>query len=174
MSNCASIHRWSTRTLNNCIPSFCLWKQGTEERYWEQQMGFSRSRIFRSDHTEMVRSIWCTNRNYRNFGLNGKRPQSHPQALPWQNKDFTPLFSSTNRLDEFESWRFSSVTVSDHICDMRSHNYKPLLSVFVMWRKKESVAIKCSAVIHYWCFVDVCGGRTEWRIIRRITIRGRS
>ena len=34
------------------------------------------SRIFRSDQTEMVRSIWCTNRNYRNFGLNGKRPKS--------------------------------------------------------------------------------------------------
>ena len=32
------------------------------------------SRIFRSDQTEKVRSIWCTNRNYRNFGLNGKRP----------------------------------------------------------------------------------------------------
>ena len=32
------------------------------------------SRIFRSDQTEMVRSIWCTNRNFRNFGLNGKRP----------------------------------------------------------------------------------------------------
>ena len=23
---------------------------------------------------EMIRSIWCTNRNFRNFGLNGKRP----------------------------------------------------------------------------------------------------
>ena len=33
------------------------------------------SRIFRSDQTEMVRSIWCSNRNYRNFGLNGKRPR---------------------------------------------------------------------------------------------------
>ena len=29
-----------------------------------------------SDQAEMVRSIWCTNRNYQNFGLNGKRPRS--------------------------------------------------------------------------------------------------
>ena len=34
------------------------------------------SGIFRSDQTEMVRSILCTNRNFRNFGLNGKRPWS--------------------------------------------------------------------------------------------------
>ena len=32
------------------------------------------SRIFRTDQTEMVRSIWRTNRNFRTFGLNGKRP----------------------------------------------------------------------------------------------------
>ena len=35
------------------------------------------SRTFRSDQIEMVRSIqlsiWCTSRNFRNFGLNGKR-----------------------------------------------------------------------------------------------------
>ena len=35
------------------------------------------SRTFRSDQIEMVRSIqlsiWCINRNFRNFGLNGKR-----------------------------------------------------------------------------------------------------
>ena len=33
------------------------------------------SRIFRSNQTQMVRSIWCTNQNFRNFGLNGKRPR---------------------------------------------------------------------------------------------------
>ena len=32
------------------------------------------SRILRSDQTKMVRSIWCTNRNFRNFGLNGMCP----------------------------------------------------------------------------------------------------
>ena len=32
------------------------------------------SRIFQLDQTEMVHSIWCTNRNFWNFGLNGKRP----------------------------------------------------------------------------------------------------
>ena len=31
----------------------------------------------------MVRSIWCTNRNFRNFGLNGKRayPRGHSRAI---------------------------------------------------------------------------------------------
>ena len=70
-------------------------KQDRKERYWGQQFWQmerdisvwptemtrpvtvdhlqSWSRIFRSDQTEMVRSIWWTNRNFRNFGLNGKR-----------------------------------------------------------------------------------------------------
>ena len=73
----------------------CSCKQDTKERYWGQMANgkghFSlsdrndqtshcwppsklRSRIFRSDQTEMVRSIWWTNRNFQNFGLNGKRP----------------------------------------------------------------------------------------------------
>ena len=34
------------------------------------------SRTFRSDQTEMVRSIWWTNGNFRNLGLNGKRPRT--------------------------------------------------------------------------------------------------
>ena len=34
------------------------------------------SRIFGSDQSEMVRSICRINRNFRNFGLNGKRPRS--------------------------------------------------------------------------------------------------
>ena len=40
------------------------------------------SLIFRSDQTEIVRSIWSTNRNFRNFGLNGKRPKL-PVSKPW-------------------------------------------------------------------------------------------
>ena len=32
--------------------------------------------IFRSHQTEMVRSIWWTNRNFRSFRLNGKRPRA--------------------------------------------------------------------------------------------------
>ena len=36
---------------------------------------------FWSDQTEMVRSIWYTNRNVRNFGLNGKRPWLHGLVL---------------------------------------------------------------------------------------------
>ena len=39
------------------------------------------SRKFWSDQTEMVRSIWCTNRNVRNFDLNGKRPGLHGLVL---------------------------------------------------------------------------------------------
>ena len=31
------------------------------------------SRMFRSDQIKTVRSIWCTNRKFLNFGLNGKR-----------------------------------------------------------------------------------------------------
>ena len=68
-------------------------KQDRKERYWGQQFWQmerdisvrptemtrpvtvdhlqSWSRIFRSDQTEMVRSIWWTNRNFRNFGLHG-------------------------------------------------------------------------------------------------------
>ena len=34
------------------------------------------SRIFRSDQTETVRSIWWTHRNFRTFVLNGRRPRS--------------------------------------------------------------------------------------------------
>ena len=78
------------------LETTCSCKQDTKERYWGQQFWQmerhisvrptemtrpvtvdhlqSLSRIFRSDQTEMVRSIWWTNRNFRNFGLNGKRP----------------------------------------------------------------------------------------------------
>ena len=69
-------------------------KQDRKERYWGQQRDTavrptemtrpvtvdhlqSWSRIFRPDQTEMVRSFWWTNRNFRTFGLNGKRPLSN-------------------------------------------------------------------------------------------------
>ena len=94
--------QWScTFRLHRPDPShrafgYCSCKQDAKERYWGQQFcqmerdisvqptqmsGLvkvdhlqSWSRVFRSDQTEMVRSIWRTNRNYGNFGLNGKRP----------------------------------------------------------------------------------------------------
>ena len=78
------------------LETTCSCKQDTKERYWGQQFWQmerhisvqptemtrpvtvdhlqSWFRIFRSDQTEMVRSIWWTSRNFRNFGLNGKRP----------------------------------------------------------------------------------------------------
>ena len=50
------------------------------------------SRIFRSDQTEMVRSIWCTNWNLRNFWLNVKRP-----ALKVVHFDRSGHFSRSDR-----------------------------------------------------------------------------
>ena len=79
-----------------CVFSYCSCKQETKEQYWRQQFRQkerdfsvqltemtrpvkedhlqSRSRIFQSDQTERVCSIWCTNQNFWNFGLNGKSP----------------------------------------------------------------------------------------------------
>ena len=45
------------------------------------------SQIFRSDQTKMVRSIWCTNRNFRNFGLNGKRAYPRGYSNKSQNSE---------------------------------------------------------------------------------------
>ena len=82
-----------TRPSNRTF-GYCSWKQDTKQRYWPWGQQFwqmerdisvqlteitgpvkedhlqSWSRIFRSDQTDMVRCIW----NFRNFGLNGKRP----------------------------------------------------------------------------------------------------
>ena len=77
------------------LETTCSRKLNTKDRYWGQQFwqmkrGISVrpikmttpvkvdhlqswSRVFWSGQTEMVRSIWWTNRNFRNFGLNGKR-----------------------------------------------------------------------------------------------------
>ena len=81
---------------------YCSCMQVTKEQYWGQlfcqmerdilvrptkmtrpvKVGHlqSWSQLFRSDQTEMDHSIWWTNQNFRNFGLNGNK------ALPW-----TPL-----------------------------------------------------------------------------------
>ena len=117
---CICFHRWSTRTLNHCIPPFCLWKQGTEERYWEWRICQMEraisvrpvrpvkvdhrqrwSLIFRSDQTEMVRSIWCTNLNYRNFGLNGKRPLALEYLL-WKNVNTRDTRSKNYQKSKYE------------------------------------------------------------------------
>ena len=45
------------------------------------------SQIFRSDQTQMVRSISCTNRNFGNFGLNGKRAYSRGHSNKSQNSE---------------------------------------------------------------------------------------
>ena len=77
------------------LETTCSCKQDRKVRYWGQQFWQmerdssvrptemtrpvkvdhlqSWSRIFRSDQTEMVRSIWCTNRNFQNSGVKGKR-----------------------------------------------------------------------------------------------------
>ena len=71
---------------------YCSCKQDTKERYWGQQFCQTEtdisvrptemtrlvkedylqtwSWIFRSDQTEMLRSIWYTNRTFRSLGLN--------------------------------------------------------------------------------------------------------
>ena len=94
-SNCLRCHALLT-ALHFLLENTCSCKQDRKERYWEQQFWQmerdisvrptemtrpvtvdhlqSWSRIFRSDQTEMVRSIWWTNQNFRTFGLNGKRP----------------------------------------------------------------------------------------------------
>ena len=90
--------QWNSTFRFHRAFGYCSCKQDTKERYWGQQFCYmerdisvrpaeitgpvkvdylqSWSRIFWSDQTEMVRSILCTNRNFRNFGLNGKRPWS--------------------------------------------------------------------------------------------------
>ena len=87
---------------------YCSCKQDTKKRYREKQFGQmerdisvrpteitgpvkvhhlqSWSRIFRSDQTEMVCSIWCTNQNFRNFELKGKRP-----VFPSPTEDWTAI-----------------------------------------------------------------------------------
>ena len=94
--------QWNgTFRLHKLVPShrafgYCSCKQNTKERYWGQQfcqmerdISVRRTdmtrlvkedhlqswfRIFRSDQTEIVLSIKCTNQNFRNFGLIGKCP----------------------------------------------------------------------------------------------------
>ena len=100
--NISEISQWNdTFRLHRPDPShrtfgYCSCKQDTKERYWGQQFCQmerdisvrltemtrpvkvdhlqSWSRIFRSDQTEMVCSICCTNHKFGNFGLNGKCP----------------------------------------------------------------------------------------------------
>ena len=46
-----------------------------------QSWPLSKYRIFPLDQTEMVRSIWCTNQSFRNFGSNRKRPEPRRRAV---------------------------------------------------------------------------------------------
>ena len=55
-------------TFRSDLPKWPDQSQWTDLQSW--------SRTFRSDQTEMVRSIWWTNGNFRNLGLNGKRPRT--------------------------------------------------------------------------------------------------
>ena len=90
---------------SRCVCAYCSCKQDTKERFWGQQFCQmerdisvrrtemtrpvkehhlqSWSRTFRSDLTEMVRSIWCTKWNFQNFGLNGNCPRSSRQRLKY-------------------------------------------------------------------------------------------
>ena len=66
------LERSRTQKIGAGDNTFAKWK-GTFRSKSHLQSWF---RILRSDQSEMVRSICRTNRNFRNFGLNGKRPRS--------------------------------------------------------------------------------------------------
>ena len=83
---------------SHCMFAHCSCKQDTKERFWGQQFCEMEKGHFsptdqndqtsqrgpsskplpnipvRPMQTEMVHSIWCTNQNVQNFGLNGKHP----------------------------------------------------------------------------------------------------
>ena len=61
-------------------------------------------RLFRSDQTEMVRSIWCTNRNFRTFGLNGKRPWSRKFRSD-QTEIVRSIWCTNRNFRHFDSWK---------------------------------------------------------------------
>ena len=104
--------RWHRPDSSHHPFGYCSCKQDTKERYWGQKFCQikqdisvrpteitvpvkvdqlqSWSRIFRSDQTEMVRCIWCTNRNVRNFGLNRKGPLKLCTYLLSFNTPFPP------------------------------------------------------------------------------------
>ena len=116
------------------LETTCSCKQDRKERYWGQQFWQMKrdisvrptemtrpvtvdhlqswSRISRSDQTEMVRSIWWTNWNFRTFGLNGKRPRwsSFPGRTGWN-------FGWMGRaLDFRESVNQNDVTLVNYPC----------------------------------------------------------
>ena len=80
-----------TGTVSYLASGYCSCKQGTtilsngkgpsrvrpteNTRPVKEDRLQSQYRIFRQDQTEIVCSILCTNRNFRNLGLNGKRPK---------------------------------------------------------------------------------------------------
>ena len=97
---------------SHCVFGYCSCKEDTKEWHWGQQVCRmerdisvqsteitrpvkvdhlkSWSRIFQSDQSEMVHSIWCTNRNFWNFGLNGKHP-----LPPVDDRYVGPLLTDT-------------------------------------------------------------------------------
>ena len=148
-------------------------KQDRKERYWGQQFWQmerdisvrptemtrpvtvdhlqSWSRIFRSDQTEMVRFIWCTNRNYRNIGLNGKRPRS---SVSREN------FSHTHRAADAKLLpKKSNFCLAINIAIASFARCKPVLCWiwqklgFFMWKKANSGPIwnKLVTFFNLWC-----------------------
>ena len=109
------------------------------------------SRIFRSDQTEMVRFIWCTNRNYRNIGLNGKRPRS---SVSREN------FSHTHRAADAKLLpKKSNFCLAINIAIASFARCKPVLCwiwqkfCFFMWKKANSGPIwnKLVTFFNLWC-----------------------
>ena len=121
----------------------CSCNQDTKEQYWGQQFWQMErdisvrpiemtgpfkvdhlhrwSRIFRSDQTEMVRSIWWTKRNFRILGWmdSAPRPQvfsgngsiicnvAHFLRHRFKMAEFFQIFSTVAGYDELCVWFFS-------------------------------------------------------------------
>ena len=169
--------RWNgTFRLHRSEPSYLAfgywsWKQDTKERYWWQQFCQikrdisvrptettrpvkvdhlqSWSWIFRSDQTEMVRSIWCTNRNVRNFGLNGKHPGLHGLVLGC---------SMTTRLF-WEAAAFFIGYYDEQLLWRTEVTYSEILSVngpYACLRQTSKFHHQASFVNNFFCICFLC------------------
>ena len=109
------LERSRTQKISTGDNTFAKWK-GT---FRSKSHLESSSRIFQSDQTEMVRSICRTNRNFRNFGLNGKR-----QGLYLQR------FKFTANVNLYHVTKFSRLYLSFTVYYFHMKNKKSISSFF--------------------------------------------
>ena len=91
------------------------------------------SQIFPSDQTKMDHSIWSTNWNFRNFGLNGNKaplgsslrrilrftPRLHAAYLP--NYFQLCLLKFCHTVDQFDKWTSPKTVENKHPCGVQCH-----------------------------------------------------